>query len=412
MIPCRAIATTLFLFMAMEPAHAGCGLFTVPSAEVEQRSAKVFLDWDAATATGSMTVQVTYDSDTRDVGIVIPTPGKPKLEKMPPGFFAWLDLYTRRAPAPRAVESPLDLKTKFKQYARMREPPKKPTPTPVPPVEVGKVGHLAYKVFPPEKSAELLAWLGENKYAFDPAADELRTYLDNKWWFTVMKVDATALEPDAAGTIRAEINPIRLTYPCENLIYPLKIARVNVARDLDLTLYVQAPEPVDLPDEPPVRLDWAKRLDEKDQQMLQDPVTRYGDVKNPAGAREVTLDSVKSAFWASHEKNVGKEMPPQESRKAMLAPLDETNSATGGKIVQFPGSQDINFTYFYLPRRNATVEELEGLAKLKGILQPGKFLTRFSKRYDPGEMVKDPEIVPVTEEASHELVRDPPVAAP
>jgi hypothetical protein len=69
--------------------------------------APAFLTWDPAEKVESFTVQPKFEGNALDFGMVIPTPGKPKLDDMPRDFFKELAIFSilkKRGEAP--VQTP------------------------------------------------------------------------------------------------------------------------------------------------------------------------------------------------------------------------------------------------------------------------------------------------------------------
>ena len=54
---------------------------------MQQPSQKVFITWDPVEKVETFTVQPKFQGNAADFGMVIPTPGKPKLDEMPRDFF-------------------------------------------------------------------------------------------------------------------------------------------------------------------------------------------------------------------------------------------------------------------------------------------------------------------------------------
>ena len=63
-------------------APAACCYFSAKDKDVNQPSQKAFICWDPAEKVECFTVQPKFEGNAQDFGMVVPTPGKPKLDEM------------------------------------------------------------------------------------------------------------------------------------------------------------------------------------------------------------------------------------------------------------------------------------------------------------------------------------------
>src|SRR5262249_41412783 len=73
---------------------SACCYFTAQDKDVQQPAQKAFITWDPAEKVESFTVQPKFEGNAADFGMVIPTPGQPRLDEMPRDFFKELAVYT------------------------------------------------------------------------------------------------------------------------------------------------------------------------------------------------------------------------------------------------------------------------------------------------------------------------------
>src|SRR5688500_6200035 len=101
-------ATTLALVVTA-PANAACCYFSAKNADILQPAQKVFLTWDPTEKVETFTVQPKFEGNALDFGMVIPTPGQPKLHEMPKEFFRHLAMYTilKKRESPQSKLLPL-----------------------------------------------------------------------------------------------------------------------------------------------------------------------------------------------------------------------------------------------------------------------------------------------------------------
>src|SRR5262249_45950434 len=90
-----AIVAGIVAAIALTPtADSACCYFSAKDKDVLQPSQKAFITWDPVEKVESFTVQPRFEGNAEDFGMVIPTPGKPKLDEMPRDFFKELAVYT------------------------------------------------------------------------------------------------------------------------------------------------------------------------------------------------------------------------------------------------------------------------------------------------------------------------------
>src|SRR5437763_1059553 len=84
----------LLILIGTPPARSACCYFAAKDKDVSQPAQKAFLTWDPAEKVETFTVQPKFEGNALDFGMVIPTPGKPKLDEMPRDFFKELAVFT------------------------------------------------------------------------------------------------------------------------------------------------------------------------------------------------------------------------------------------------------------------------------------------------------------------------------
>src|SRR5271166_3150016 len=80
--------------MVPATSRAACCYFSAKNADILQPGQKVFITWDPSEKIETFTVQPKFEGNALDFGMVIPTPGQPKLSEMPRDFFKHLAIYT------------------------------------------------------------------------------------------------------------------------------------------------------------------------------------------------------------------------------------------------------------------------------------------------------------------------------
>src|SRR5947209_14771421 len=77
-----------------QQADSACCYFSAKDKDVNQPAQKAFITWDPAEKVETFTVQPKFEGNALDFGMVIPTPGQPRLDEMPKDFFKELAVFT------------------------------------------------------------------------------------------------------------------------------------------------------------------------------------------------------------------------------------------------------------------------------------------------------------------------------
>src|SRR6478672_11026527 len=89
-----AAASLSALWLWPGTARAACCYFAAKDKDVTQPAQKAFITWDPAEKVESFTVQPKFEGNAQDFGMVVPTPGRPKLDEMPRDYFKELAVFT------------------------------------------------------------------------------------------------------------------------------------------------------------------------------------------------------------------------------------------------------------------------------------------------------------------------------
>ncbi len=269
---CRWLALMLAASLGAAPADAACCYFAAKDKDILQPAQKAFITWDPVENVESFTVQPKFEGNARDFGMVIPTPGRPKLDEMPRDFFKELAICTllKRREQPRSAllfagANGLRFGGGFGLLGLQGGMlggfgGGMPRPPAVQVLETGIVGSLDYKIITAQRADDLFTWLKENKYSYSGDEATLDFYVKKKWYFTVMKIDTMQMKRKSDGTFDGEVTPTRLQFPADKLVYPLRITRISVKDKTEALLYVQAPYKVDLPGEMTYQYQWIPML--------------------------------------------------------------------------------------------------------------------------------------------------------
>ncbi len=443
MLPPRTCWAILAVF-ALAPSWApgACCYFAAKDADVLQPAQKAFLTWDPAEKVETFTVQPRFEGNAKDFGMVIPTPGRPKLDEMPRDFFKELAVFTilkkREQPQSKLLPVRLD---------RLKDAPSNRTyfgladekagdkrPTTVKVLEAGVVGSLDYKIITAGRADDLFDWLKENKYSYSGDEATLDFYVKKRWFFTVMKIDTMQMKRNPDGTFLGEVTPTRFQFASEKLVYPLKITQISVKDHTEALFYVQTAYKVDLPGEMTYQYQWVP--------MLQNAQGWYAKgifgTHDLPGKADDWLRDARDGIPALLQKGQGlgfnfvsgqRPTPNAQGRIATtlewagrltaddirvlkgLAPYTETvpDPDEGFSQADVKDAKKAEAVYKVIRERlekyrnerpggylvrEAPAADRKGLKLLAGHLKEGQFLTKVRKTFARGEMSDDLEVVP------------------
>src|SRR5947208_11691571 len=100
----RRLAIAVLLAAAPGTAWAACCYFAAKDKDINQPGQKAFITWVPSEKIEAFTVQPKFEGNALDFGMVIPTPGRPKLDEMPRDFFKDLAIYTILMPLAQRID--------------------------------------------------------------------------------------------------------------------------------------------------------------------------------------------------------------------------------------------------------------------------------------------------------------------
>jgi hypothetical protein len=352
------------------PAFAACCYFSAKDKDVLQPAQKAFVTFDPAESVETFTVQPRFEGNALDFGMVIPTPSRPKLDEMPRDFFKELAVFS--------ILEPMDL-SKYKSAVRfglrqaagesVRDSAKKPTTVKV--LEAGVVGSLDYKIIVAERADDLYTWLKDNKYSYAGDESTLDFYIQKKWFFTVMKIDAKQMKANKDGSFTGDVTPTRFTFSSDKLVYPLKITQISVKDRTEALFYVQAPYKVDLPGDFSYQFTFAPMWHQATAFAIPEKLT--------------TQEKDWQKVVAGELETLNKKTQTLTGKGTPLATLEWARKITEADLEVLDGKRAYN--------RDAPKEDVEKLKLLKGHVKKGQFVTKLRKVFTRDEMGSDLEFV-------------------
>jgi len=423
---------------AASSADAACCYFSAKNVDVMQPAQKVFLTYDPVGKVETFTVQPKFAGNALEFGMVIPTPTRPKLHEMPKEFFKQLAVYTILKKR-QFVDSKLlpqfggfgagfaggfgGIRGGFGGGGFMGGFGGGAMKPPVRVLETGVVGTLDYKIVEADRADSLFQWLKDHKYRYAGDEATLGHYVNKKWFFTVMKIDTTAMKKNRDGTFLGEVTPTRFQFASEKFIYPLKITQISVKDKTEALFYVQAPTKIDLPGDWTYQYTWAPMLQaasgctpggipgggEEWLKKLAGQLPALNKRANELGfafvsgarpgasarghipttmewARKLTAEDIQICTGM----NPYSEKVPDPDEGFAAADLRNPKRAEAvqkvirARLDKFRRDRPLGYLV-----REAPAKELEGLKQLAGHLEQGLFVTKFRKTFCRDEMNAD-----------------------
>ncbi len=163
----------------------------------------------------TMVISIAFRGNAKDFSWIVPTPSRPEVEKSTDELFTALEKLTQYEFVPR----PLPM------YGT---PEEAPFSKGVQVVETKKVEYYDLAILSADDPEALIKWLNENNYQFPKEARYLLDdYINNKWYFTAIKIDVSSLTESVETQLReGHAVPLKFTFASSKIVYPLKISGV------------------------------------------------------------------------------------------------------------------------------------------------------------------------------------------
>jgi hypothetical protein len=351
-------------------AYGACCYFSALGADVNQPAQKAFITWSPAEQIESFTVQPRFEGNALDFGMVIPTPGRPKLTEMPRDFFKELAVFTILRPMPLDKYKPFPFATAGGPPSTRRG---QENDSSVRVIEAGVVGSLEYKIVTADRSDDLYQWLKQNRYAYAGDEETLGIYVAKKWVFTVMRIDPGQMKQGPDGKYLGEVTPTRFTFSSPALIYPLRITQISVPTETEALFYIQAPTKLDLPEPFSYQSSWVPMWRQALSFAVPEKVTS-------AERRWEKIADAELPELAQMEQSQRQKNPDWQPAR-----LEWAKQITAADIGMIEGT--VRFD------READPEAIKQLNLLRGHIRQGQWITKIRRVFRRGEMGGDLEFV-------------------
>jgi len=162
----------------------------------------------------TLVLSITFRGDAEDFSWIVPTPSRPEVEKSTDEIFTALE---------RLTQPEIGYPVPLYRETGAEAPSAKGGVTVV---ETKKVEYYDIAVLEANDPEALTKWLKDNKYQFPEEAKYLLDdYINNKWYFTAVKIDTNVLARGVEAQLReGHAVPLKFTFTSSKIVYPLKIS--------------------------------------------------------------------------------------------------------------------------------------------------------------------------------------------
>ena len=218
------------------------GMYVAPkSSFMYEPVQQAYIRYDAETATEQLSILPSFRGDASAFAWVVPVPSLPRVDPEEFDLFRDLDQATRIVY--RSRDGDWGCSERNIAYDEATAPAGR-----VDILESALVGYYQTLVIAASDASALTdsladwGFLHEDNLADVTAA--LATYVERSWYFVAMKVDSTALADLGltyyGGYYGGGLEPIRLTFTSDEMIYPMRISAVSASEATRVHIYVNA----------------------------------------------------------------------------------------------------------------------------------------------------------------------------
>lgn len=204
----------LVIFVTPMVASADGVIFPPPDYWMYETNQKAVIFHDKNVET--MVISITFRGDAKNFSWIVPTPSRPGVEKSTDELFTALE---------RLTQSEINYRP-MPMYGGI--PEEAPSAKGVEVIETKKVEYYDIAVLEADDPEALTKWLQDNKYQFPSEAKYLLDdYINNKWYFTAVKIDTSVLSQGLERQLReGHAVPLKFTFTSSKIVYPLKISGI------------------------------------------------------------------------------------------------------------------------------------------------------------------------------------------
>lgn len=229
------LAALIILFPGTGAADGG--FFYPPGNTMFEDAQHAFLAYDSDNGTERLSILPSFYGDAREFAWVIPVPGIPDLETEEMDLFHGLAAMTE--PVYLERDGDWDCFDRGDHFVADAVGP------PVEIIDRELVGYYETMTISATEVETLVTalegWGFLHEDNVDEATPVFQHYVDRSWYFVTVRVDSTAFEYPAKSAPYywyRQLEPIRLTFPAEEAVYPMRISALSAAENSDIYVYV------------------------------------------------------------------------------------------------------------------------------------------------------------------------------
>jgi hypothetical protein len=235
-----AVLASLMLICPVEILADG-GFVSPPEFFMYEPGQQAFIDYDREAGTEQLSILPSFYGDATSFAWIVPVPGLPEVALADPQIFRDLDILTR------AVHRSRDGDWDCFRGQKIYQPDFATGGYEI--ISSELVGYYQTLILAATEAPALLEFLTELGFLHDgnreSATAAINDYVERSWYFVAMQVDSTALaqinpyyHDGYYGYYSGGLDPIQLTFPSDEIVYPMKISALSAAEDSKVRLYV------------------------------------------------------------------------------------------------------------------------------------------------------------------------------
>jgi hypothetical protein len=213
----------LFIMAIIAPqlALADGGLIPPPNHYVYETDQRAVIYFENNTET--LVVSTKFQGDADNFAWIIPTPAKPEVKK------SSLELFNSLAKLTEKYADAYDRSTGLGLGLEYAAPAKQAVEV----IETKKIDYYDISVLKASDEQELNKWFNDHGYKFPTSANYvLKSYIDNNWYFTAVKISGDYLSDNLNQVVRyGDLIPLSLKFSTDKIVFPMKISSIDYYYD-------------------------------------------------------------------------------------------------------------------------------------------------------------------------------------
>ena len=215
---------TMLLSIAVVPALADGAFFALLGDDIFQPSQKAIILYENNRE--DLILAVKYEGNADEFAWVIPVPNYPDIDVSDPDLFRELSKITTED---------LPVRTGCARFIPL------PLGPAVQVLERTIIGPYDVAILSAQDPTALVDWLNSNGYSFPEEGEKiLDDYITKEWYFVATRINTGE---EATGLATGTIEPLKLSFESDEIIYPLRITSLS-SKASEVLLYVFADQKV------------------------------------------------------------------------------------------------------------------------------------------------------------------------